>query len=66
MMIEKVKQHMNNAYDRMRMMIVSHDNVQKLALAEMELELAYHALEDMEKAMKTEEKKEEQTDGQTD
>ena len=64
-MIEKVKQHMNNAYDRMKMMVVSHDNVQILALAEMELELAYKALEDMEKSMKTE-GKEEQTDGQTD
>lgn len=59
-MIEKVKQHMNNAYDRMKMMVVSHDNVQKLALAEMELELAYKALEDMEKQQK------EEADGQTD
>lgn len=64
-MIEKVKQHMNNSYDRMRSMVVSHDNVQKLALAEMELELAYQALEELEKAMKTE-AKEEETDGQTD
>lgn len=65
-MIEKVKQHMNNAYDRMKMMVVSHDNVQKLALAEMELELAYHALEELEKTMKNDEQKEEETDGQTD
>lgn len=65
-MIKKAKNHMKKAYDHMKTMVVSHDNVQKLALAEMELELAYLALEDMEKSMKTEEKKEEQTDGQTD
>lgn len=64
-MIDKAKEHMKNAYDHMSLMVVSHDNVKKLALAEMELELAYLALEELEKSMKTEEK-EEESDGQTD
>ena len=59
-MIDKAKEHMKKAYDHMSLMVVSHDNVKKLALAEMELELAYLALEDMERQQK------EETDGQTD
>ena len=65
-MIEQIKKHMGNAYDHMRSMVVSHDNVKKVALAEQEMENAFSALLELEKSMKTEEKKEEQTDGQTD
>ena len=65
-MIEQIKKHMDNAYGHMRSMAVSHDNVKKVALAEQEMENAFSALLELEKSMNTEEKKEEQTDGQTD
>lgn len=61
-MIEQIKNHMGNAYDHMRSMVVSHDNVKKVALAEQEMENAFFALMELEKSMKTEEK--EDADGQ--
>lgn len=64
-MIEQIKNHMNKCYDYMRSMVVSHDNVQCVALAEMELEMAFRALQELEASMKTEEQKED-ADGQTD
>lgn len=67
-MIEQIKKHMGYAYDHMRTVIVSHDNVKRVALAEMELENAMKALLELEKQMADEapEKKEEKPDGQTD
>lgn len=63
-MIEKIKNHMELAYDHVRGLVVSHDNVKKVALAEQELENAFFALMELEKTMKTEQK--EEPDGQTD
>ena len=64
-MIEQIKKHMGYAYDHMRTVIVSHDNVKRVALAEQELEEAFKALQNLEQQMANE-KKEEKPDGQTD
>lgn len=64
-MIEKIKNHMGLAYGHLRELVVSHDNVKKVALAEQEMENAFLALMELEKSMKTE-AKEEESDGQTD
>lgn len=61
-MNEQVKKHISAAYNHLRSMTVSHDNVKRVALAEQELDNAFRAIEEMEQ--KTEEK--EDTDGQTD
>ena len=61
-MNEQVKKHISAAYNLLRSMTVSQDNVKRVALAEQELENAFRAIEEMEQ--KTEEKDE--TDGQTD
>lgn len=63
-MINKAKMHMSIAYNHLRSLTVSHDNVKTVALAEQELEEAFRALEGLEKAQQTEQK--EETDGQTD
>ena len=63
-MINKTKLHISAAYNHLRSMTVSHDNVKRVAMAEQELEDAFRALEELEKAQQTEHK--EETDGQTD
>lgn len=60
-MFEQAKMHMANAYNHMRALTVSHDNVKQVALAEQEMEEAFRVLEELEKTVK-----EEQSDGQTD
>jgi len=64
-MIEKIKDHMDLAYGHLRELVVSHDNVKKVALAEQEMENAFLALMELEKSMKNG-VKEEESDGQTD
>ena len=59
-MNEQVKVHMATAYNHLRSMVVSHENVKRLALAEQELEEAFRLIEEEEKASK------EESDGQTD
>lgn len=63
-MINEAKKHISAAYNQLRSMTVAHDNVKRVAIAELELEEAFRALEELEKAQKTEQK--EETDGQTD
>lgn len=63
-MNDQVKKHISAAYNHLRSMTVSHGNVKRVALAEQELESAFLAIEEKEKAQKTEQK--EDTDGQTD
>lgn len=60
-MEKQIKQHMSKAYDYLRLMAVSHDNVKLLAMAEQEIENAFRTLEQLEA-----ERKEQQGDGQTD
>jgi hypothetical protein len=59
--MNEVKKHISAAYNQLRSMTVSHDNVKRVALAEQELEEAFRVLEELEKTVK-----EEQSDGQTD
>lgn len=67
-MNEQVKKHISAAYNHLRSMTVSHDNVKKVALAEQELESAFLAAEEVDKKLKDEalEHKEETPDGQND
>ena len=58
--MKEVKKHLSAAYNQMRALVVSQDNVKRVALAEQEIENAFRRIEDLEK------QKEEQADGQTD
>lgn len=50
MVYSEVKKHMNNAYELMRQLEVSQDNVKRVALAEQEMEDAFRALKKIEAA----------------
>ena len=67
-MINNAKLHISAAYNHLRSLTVSHDNVKRVALAEQELEEAFSMIEEFEKKNKKDKKaeKKEAADGQTD